>query len=74
MQSNRTITHKDIIFKRIGGYRKCHYDHPLGVNLVIDIFVYQASDTSSLYTILKQSDNYSRRYCMTLTFIKVQIS
>ena len=30
----------------------------LGVNLVIDIFFYVASDSSPLYKIWKQSDHY----------------
>ena len=36
----------------------------LGVNLVIDIFLYVASDSSPLYKISKQSDNYLWRYCI----------
>ena len=44
------------------GYRKCHYEHPLGVYLVGDKFVHLASDTSSLCHILKQLDNYSWVY------------
>ena len=35
----------------------------LGVNLVIDNFVYVASDSSPLYKIWKQSDYYLWRYC-----------
>ena len=62
--SNWTITHIDIAFQRIGRYRKCHHEHPLGVYLVIDKFVHLASGTSSLYDILKQSDNYSWSYCI----------
>ena len=33
-----------------------------GVNLVVDNFLYVASGTSHLYTILKQSDYYLWRY------------
>ena len=36
----------------------------LGVNLVIDKFLYVASDSSPLYKILKQSDYYLWRYCI----------
>ena len=36
----------------------------LGVNLVIDKFVYVASDTSPLCKIWKQSDHYLWRYCI----------
>ena len=36
----------------------------LGVNLVIDNFVYVVSDTSPLYKIWKQSDHYLWRYCI----------
>ena len=35
----------------------------LGANLVIDLF-YVASDSSPLYTILKQSDHYLWIYCI----------
>ena len=36
----------------------------LGVNLVIDIFFDEASDSSPLYKIWKQSDHYLWRYCI----------
>ena len=45
----------------------------LGVNLVIDIFVYVASDSSPLYKILKQSDHYLWRYCI-LKIWGIQVS
>ena len=38
----------------------------LGVNLVIDNFVYVASGTSPLYEIWKQSDYYLWRYCILM--------
>ena len=46
------------------GIQKCHHECSLGVNLVIDHFVYVVSDTSPLYTIWRQSDHYLRRYCI----------
>ena len=49
------------------GDTECHHEHPLGVCqslTIIDTFVHLASDTSSLYHILKQSDIYSKRYCI----------
>ena len=45
-----------IAFQRFGGYRKCHHECSWGVNLVIDNFGYVASNTSSLYQILKHLD------------------
>ena len=44
-------------FKELGD-TKCRHKCSLGVNLVIDNFVYAVSDTSPLYQIWKQSDYY----------------
>ena len=63
-ESNHTIGYGDIAFKFFLGYRKCRHKCSLGVNLVIDNFIYVASDTSPLYQILKQLDNYLWRYCI----------
>ena len=38
-------------FQRFGGYKSVVNECSLGVNLVIDIFVYVASDTLPLYKI-----------------------
>ena len=45
------------------GY-KCRQRMQLGINLVIDNFLYVASGTSPLYKIWKQSDYYLWRYCI----------
>ena len=45
----------------------------LGVNLVIDNFLYVVSDTSPLYKIWKQSDHYLWRYCI-LKIWGIQVS
>ena len=45
----------------------------LGANLVIDNVLYVVSDTSPLYTILKQSDHYLWRYCV-LKIWGIQVS
>ena len=50
-------------FKELGD-TKCHHECGLGVNPVIDNFVYVVSDTSPLYKIWKQSDHYLWRYCI----------
>ena len=45
----------------------------LGVNLVIDNFLYVVSDTAPLHTIWKQSDHYLWRYCI-LKIWGIQVS
>ena len=49
-------------FKAFGGYKSVINECSLGVNLVIDNFVYVATDSSSLYKIWKQSDHYLSYY------------
>ena len=44
--------------------QKSRHESSLGVNLVIDNFFDVASDTSTLYQIWKQSDDYLWRYCI----------
>ena len=41
----------DIELQRFGGYRKCDHECSLSDYLVIDIFLYQASDTSPVTNI-----------------------
>ena len=42
--------------------------------LVIDKFGHLASDTSFLHTILKQSDNYSWRYCIYINICDLDLT
>ena len=49
---------------KIWGIQVSSCECSLGVNLVIDNFLYVVSDTSPLYKIWKQSDYYLWRYCI----------
>ena len=51
---------EDLGDTRLSVVSKCS----LGVNLIIDIFLYVALDSSPLYKIWKQSDHYLWRYCI----------
>ena len=52
------IIHGYIAFKRMGGYKKCHHECSLGVDLVINTFWYVRSDTLSLNQTLEQLAMY----------------
>ena len=52
-------------FQRIGACRKCCHECSLGVCLVIDNCVYVSSHALDLCQIVKQSDNWLWRYCIS---------
>ena len=52
----------EILHLKEFGIQKCRHKRSLGVNLVIDNFLYVVSDTSPLYKIRKQSDHYLWRF------------
>ena len=44
-KSLKHFIYGDIVFQRMRRYKKCNHERPYGVYLVIDTFVYVATDT-----------------------------